>query len=311
MDRILVTPRSLTSAPPPALDRLVRAGFEVVLSTPGALPSEAELLRLVPGCVGWLAGVEPVSERVVAAADRLQVVSRNGSGADNLPLVRLAERGIRVERAIGANATGVAELTLGLILAACRHIPETAVGVRAGGWPRLTGREVEGATVGVVGFGAIGRRVGRALAAMGADVLAYDPFRPDPGGVPVEFVGLDVLLSRAGIVTLHCPTPEDGLPLVDAAALALMLCDAILVNTARAALVDADALLAALKGGRLACYATDVFAAEPPVGDPLASHPRVIGTSHVGALTGGSVRRATEAAVENLLAVLRPSDAAR
>lgn len=143
-DRILVTPRSLTSAPPPALDRLVRAGFEVVLSTPGALPSEAELLRLVPGCVGWLAGVEPVSERVVAAADRLQVVSRNGSGADNLPLVRLAERGIRVERAIGANATGVAELTLGLILAACRHIPETAVGVRAGGWPRLTGREVEG-----------------------------------------------------------------------------------------------------------------------------------------------------------------------
>ncbi|EYD74294.1 D-3-phosphoglycerate dehydrogenase [Rubellimicrobium mesophilum DSM 19309] len=249
MDRILVTPRSLTSSPPPALDRLRDAGFDLVFSTPGATPTEAELLRLVPGCVGWLAGVEPVSESVVAAADRLRIISRNGSGADNLPASALRARGIRVARAMGANATGIAELTVGLILSACRHIPETSTGIRAGGWPRLVGREVEGTTVGIVGLGAIGRRVARVLARL-------------PRG-------------------------------------------AIVVNTARAGFVDAPGLLAALDGGRIEAYATDVFATEPPAGDPLAAHPRVLATSHIGALTEGSVTRATEAAVENLLLALR------
>jgi D-3-phosphoglycerate dehydrogenase len=311
MGYILVTPRSLTSDPPPALDRLTRAGFELVFSTPGATPSEAELLRLVPGCVGWLAGVEPVSEAVIASADRLRIISRNGSGADNLPLPLLGSRGIAVARAMGANATGVAELTMGLILAACRHIPETSSGVHAGGWPRLRGREIEGATVGIVGLGAIGRRVARVLDSLGARLLVHDPLRPDPGTLPVEHVALPELLERSGIVTLHCPAPEDGRPLLDGAALGRLPRGAILVNTARANLIDPVALLAALEEGRIETYATDVFAVEPPGDDPLAAHPRVLATSHVGALTEGSVTRATEAAVENLLLALRaPADAA-
>jgi len=305
MDRILVTPRSLTSAPPPALDRLALAGFELVFSTPGATPSEAELLRLVPGCVGWLAGVEPVSEAVIAAADRLRIISRNGSGADNLPHAALSARGVRVARAMGANAAGVAELAVGLILSACRHIPETTAGVRSGGWPRRKGREIGETTVGIVGLGAIGRRVARAMAALDARLLVHDPFRPDPEGLPVEFVDLSGLLERAKVVSLHCPTPEDGCPLLDAPALALLPREAILVNTARANLVEPNALLRALDEGRIETYATDVFAIEPPVGDRLATHPRVLGTSHVGALTEGSVARATEAAVDNLLMALR------
>ncbi|MFC6489359.1 oxidoreductase, partial [Nitratireductor sp. GCM10026969] len=105
MDRVLITPRSLTSSPPPALARLERAGFELVFSAPGKIPDENELLRLVPDCVGWLAGVEPVSEKVIAAARRLRVISRNGSGVDSLPMVAVEARGIAVERALGANAT--------------------------------------------------------------------------------------------------------------------------------------------------------------------------------------------------------------
>ncbi|WP_210528809.1 phosphoglycerate dehydrogenase [Rubellimicrobium arenae] len=307
MERILVTPRSLTSAPPPALDRLTEAGFELVFSTPGATPSEAELLRLVPGCVGWLAGVEPVSEAVVAAADRLRIISRNGTGADNLPLAALSARGIQVARAMGANATGVAELALGLMLAACRHIPQTTAGVQVGGWPRLKGREIEGSTVGIVGMGAIGRRVARVLEALGARIVAHDPFRPDPGGIRLDYVSLDELLERSGIVTLHCPPPEDGRPLLGHGQLGRLPKGAILVNTARANLVDPAAVLAALDEGRIETYATDVFAVEPPTGDPLAGHPRVLGTSHVGALTDGSVARATEAAIDNLLVALRTS----
>ncbi|TNC72747.1 phosphoglycerate dehydrogenase [Rubellimicrobium roseum] len=310
MDRILVTPRSLTSAPPPALDRLVKAGFELVFSTPGATPSEAELLRLVPGCVGWLAGVEPVSEAVIVAADRLRIISRNGTGADNLPHAALTARGIKVARAMGANATGVAELAVGLILSACRHIPETAAGIHSGGWPRLKGREIEGTTVGIVGLGAIGHRVARAMDALGARLLVHDPFRPDPKGLNIEFTDLVGLLERAEIVSLHCPAPENGCPLLDAEALARLPRGAILVNTARANLVGAEALLAALDEGRIGTYATDVFAVEPPAGDRLATHHRVLATSHIGALTDGSVARATEAAVENLLLALHaPADA--
>ena len=114
--KILITPRALSRDGHPALGLLQEAGYEVVFCTPGQTPSEEELLQLVPQCVGWLAGVEPVSERVVAAASGLRAISRNGTGVDNLPLVALQARGIEVLRAEGANARGVAELAIALLL---------------------------------------------------------------------------------------------------------------------------------------------------------------------------------------------------
>lgn len=305
--RILITPRSLTRSPPPGLDRLTRAGFDLVMPPPGAMPDEATLLRLVPGCEGWLAGVEPVSDRVIAAADRLRVIARNGTGVDSLPLPVLTARGIALRRAEGANAGGVAELTLGLIIAALRHLPATAAGVRAGGWPRHTGREISGATAGVIGCGAIGRRVIAALQGLGARVVAHDPFRPDLGPAAVPYLDLDDLLARADIVTLHCPAGPR--PLLDRPALARLPAGAVIVNTARPSLVDEAALLAALDGGGLAAYATDVFDPEPPGDSALTRHPGVIATSHIGGLTRESIARATDMAVDHLLEVLQPAAA--
>lgn len=112
MIRILVTPRSLTSGGHPALDCFVEAGFEVITCTSGKLPSPQELIDLLPGCVGWLAGVEPVPDRVIHAASELRVISRNGVGVDNLPLELLAQRGVKVMKAEGANASGVADWPL-------------------------------------------------------------------------------------------------------------------------------------------------------------------------------------------------------
>lgn len=310
MARVLITPRSLTAEPPAELDPLRAAGHQLVFATAGRMPDEAELLRLVPDVDGWLAGVEPVSPAVVSAADRLRVISRNGSGTDNLPLGLLEAKGVRVTRALAANATGVAELTLGLVLCGCRHIHEVSHGVRAGQWPRIKGREVEGAVAGVVGAGAIGRKVAGLLVALGAEVLACDPCRPDLGDLAeaVPYVGLPELLERCEIVSLHCPMPGDGEPLIDGAALASMPAGAIIVNTARAGLVDEGAVRAALDSGRLAAYATDVFAEEPPASDSLASHANVIATSHIGGLTEASVRRATKAAVDDLLTHLARVD---
>jgi D-3-phosphoglycerate dehydrogenase len=152
MPRILVTPRSLTANPHAAVERMRAEGYDIVYSSAGKLPDEAELIRLVPGVMGWLAGVEPVSEKVIEAARDLRVISRNGVGVDNLPLQMLANRGVAVRIADGANAVGVAELTIGLTLAALRHIPFTDAGVRAGEWPRRLGREIRGQQFGVVGM---------------------------------------------------------------------------------------------------------------------------------------------------------------
>ncbi len=300
--RILITPRSLTSLPPPALSRLREAGYEVVCSTPGKTPDEAELIRLLPGCVGWLAGVEPVSPRAISAADALRVISRNGSGVDNLPLALLAERGIRVARAEGANSVGVAELSLAMITSALRNLPAESAGIHAGGWPRLKGREVNGSRAAVIGMGAIGSRVARVLHAMGATVLAHDPFQP-PMTFPVTYLPLAEALAQASIVTLHCPALSDR-PLIGAAEMASMPRGAVLVNTARASLVDEAAIIAALESGHLATFATDVFAQEPPQDRALAGHPRVIATSHIGGLTEESVTRATDIAIDNLLTAL-------
>ncbi len=156
--RILVTPRSLTAEPHPDVERLREQGFDIVYSTAGAMPTEEELLRLVPDCVGWLAGVEPVTPRIVEAAEQLKVISRNGVGIDNLPVDLLKARGVAIRIAEGANALGVAELTIGLMFSALRSIPRVDAGIKTGGWPRLRGAEIRGRTVGVVGCGAIGAK---------------------------------------------------------------------------------------------------------------------------------------------------------
>ena len=179
MSRILVTPRSLTTAPGDGLAELETAGFELVFSPPGRQPSEEELVRLVSGCSGWLAGVEPITARVFAAADRLEVISRNGTGINSIDLEAAKRRGVKVMTAAGANARSVAELAVAFMLMGLRHLPESSAAMKEGKWVRREGRELAGATVGLVGCGAVGRAVAGIVSAFGATVLAYD-IAPDP-----------------------------------------------------------------------------------------------------------------------------------
>lgn len=301
--RVLVTPRSLTETPHPAVEAMAAQGIDLVYASPGKLPDESELLRLVPGVTGWLAGVEPVSTRVIASATSLKVISRNGTGLDNLPLGHLKDRGVIVRTAEGANARGVAELALAMMFSAMRHLPYTDQGLKAGQWPRRRGIEFFGRTIGVIGCGAVGGAVARLAAAMGAQVLGYDPARPDLGIAPGQFRWSDhaTIFQQADIITLHCPSSRDGRPLINREALARVKPGLILVNTARASLVDNTAIMAALDEGRLATYCVDVFDPEPPVHPGLASRPDVIASSHIGGYTEESVNRATEVAVRNLL----------
>lgn len=308
MTRVLVTPRSLTRAPGPEVASLEAAGCEVVLGPAGRQPTEDELVELVPGCVGYLAGVEPVTRRVLEAADALRVISRNGAGTDTIDIEAAAERGILVERAAGANARGVAELTLALLLCALRQVPRSSAALSEGRWERELGREAAGLALGVVGTGAIGRQVLTLGRALGMRALASDVAPPPDllADHTITFLDLDELVAAADVLTLHCPPPADGRPLVGATQLARARPGLVLVNTARAALVDPAAVEAALAGGRLGGFATDVFDPEPPGPSSLLSHPRVIATPHIGGYTVESVARAGAAAVESLLRALAP-----
>lgn len=306
-ERILVTPRSLTVEPHPEVERMRESGFEIVYSTPGAMPSEQELIDLVPGCVGWLAGVEPVTPKIIEAAENLKVISRNGVGIDNLPLDMLNDRGVKVMIAEGANSMGVAELTIGLIFSALRSIPHSDAGIKSGGWPRLRGAEIHGRTVGIIGCGAIGREVARMVIALGARVVAFDPARPnlDLPSQAFAYADVDAIIAESDILSLHCPLPRDGSTFLDRRRIFASKEGQVLINTARARLVDEEALIEALDAGHIGCYATDVFEQEPPATLSLAAHRRVIATSHIGGFTAESVDRATRIAANNLLAALK------
>lgn len=307
--KILVTPRSLTTGGHPALERLTTAGYEVVLGPSGKMPTVPDLMQLLPGCVGWLAGVERISDDVLAAAPDLRVIARNGTGVDAIDLEAARRRGIAVRRAEGANARGVAELAIGLMFALARSIPHSDTRIKAGAWERRKGIELEGKMLGIVGCGKIGRIVAKLATGLGMRVVGHDPFATDSSDLPL--VPLDAMLAQSDVITLHCPPPADGSPLLDARRLGLTRAGAFIVNTARHELIDIPALVAAIDRGHVAGAALDVFDAEPPLDRAHLASDRIIATPHIGGFTDESVDRAVDVAVDNLLETLAAASAGR
>jgi D-3-phosphoglycerate dehydrogenase len=302
--RIAVTPRSLSGGGHPALRLLEDAGYDLVFPAPGTVPSEEQIRSSLSDCVGYLAGTEVLSGALLEELPNLRAISRNGVGVDSIDQEAAARLGISVVTAPGTNSQGVAELTIALMLASCRSIPWHDTQLKSGDWKRRQGREISGQVLGVIGCGQIGRRVASLALGLGMKVLAFDEyplasFNPSPD---FSWAPLETVLSASQIVSLHMPPA--GLPVLGAEAIGLLRDGAIVINTARASLIDDAAMLQALDSGRVDTLATDVFSSEPPAPSKLISHPRVITTPHIGGYTKESVDRATEAAVENLLNAL-------
>lgn len=301
--KIVITPRSLSKGGHPALKLIEEAGYSIVCPAPGKQPNESELLNTIGDAVGLLAGVEPVSAKVLEQAKNLKVISRNGIGIDNIDLEAAEKLNIKICKTPGANARGVAELTFAHILASIRNIPQNDADMKSKNWKRNKGQELEGKTLGLVGCGAIGKIVATFALAFDMNILAYDPY-PDNTFNPGErfkFCSKEVLLESADIISLHCPSNPDHSPVIGQKELDKMKEGLFLINTARYNLLDKDAVHKALDAGKIKGLTLDAFDQEPPADWSLVTHPNVIATSHIGGYTVESIDRSTYQAVENLL----------
>jgi D-3-phosphoglycerate dehydrogenase len=302
---ILITTSSFGIEGNVALEKIAAAGLAVELNPFGRRLSEAEVAEMLamPGLVGMIAGVEPLTRKALSGASGLRMISRCGTGMDSVDLVAAEEFGILVRNTPDAPAIAVAELTLGLMLSMLRHVAQADRKIRANAWQQIMGNLLAKQTVGVIGYGGIGRRVARLVHAFGGRVVACDSrnLAPEAG---VEICDLDALFAQSDIVSLHLPYSPENHHLIDASALGKMKRGALLLNTARGGLVDENALMIALQSGDIAGAALDCFENEPYAG-PLAQLEQVLLTAHMGSYAQESRQLMELEAAENLLQGLR------
>jgi len=306
--RLLVTPTSYGKNDPSLRTELLSLCGEVIFNDTGKPLRAAEVARLLPGIDGYIAGVDEITAEALMPADRLKVIARYGVGVDQVDLAAAKAHGIVVTNTPGANSVSVAELTIGLMLALARHIPEAVAATRGDAWPRLAGLSLRGKTVGLVGFGSIGREVAKRLAAFECKLLAYDPYaNPDAArSLGAELVALPQLLAAADFVSLHLPVTPETRKLVDDVFLAQMKQGAYLANTARGELIDEDALVRNLASGHLRGAALDVLTQEPPPPDhPLLAMKQVLITPHSGAHADDAMNAMGRMAMAECLSVLQ------
>jgi len=306
--RVLVTPTTFGLYDKRLRQELEAAVGEVIYNERGRPLASSELQELLPGCDGFIAGLDRVDSTALESADRLKVIARYGVGVDNVDLETAARKKITVTNTPHANAVSVAELTIGLLLSLARSIPEAAESVREGKWPRLHGRVLESKVIGLIGFGSVGRAVAQRLQPWQLTLLAFDPFgdRAVAQSSDVRLVEMEELIREADFVSLHAPLLAGTRRMVDADFLSRMKRGACLINTARGELVDQDALLSALDSGQVGGAALDVYEHEPPPADsPLRRHPRLIATPHCGAHTDGAADGMGRQSLQDCIAVLR------
>jgi phosphoglycerate dehydrogenase-like enzyme len=283
---------------------LTAKGYEIVRER-GPLP-EARMLELAGDFDAFLCGDDAITRTVLEKSlPRLKVVAKYGIGLDKVDVTAATEMKIPVTFCPGVNHTTVAEHTFALLLALCRNLVEEANHARAGRWKRITGHELHGKTIGLVGLGRIGKEVARRAGAFGMTALGYgnhwdESFASEHGIRRVA--DLDDLFRACDVITLHTMLTDRTRHMVDARRLSIGRPGFMLVNCARGELVDTAALVDALRSGRLGGYAADVMDEEPPPSNhPLLTAPRALLTPHIGSRTHENVIRQATMALQNMV----------
>ncbi|GIW78926.1 MAG: 2-hydroxyacid dehydrogenase [Gemmatales bacterium] len=286
MPKVVITSKNAEEGP--HHDILRRAGFDYEVAPKTVdLFDEQQVIDLWRDCDAVIAGAEPITRRIIEALPKLRVISRTGVGFDAIDVTACDEKRIVVATTPGVNHHSVAEHTIALLMGVARGFPQSDRLVREGRWQRIARPRVMGSTLGIVGLGRIGQAVATRAVGLGMHVLAYDPF-PNLDFARrwnIEMVSFDDLLARSDYVSLHLFMSEENRHLINDQTLAKMKVGSVLINTARGALVDEHALVAALQSGRLRAAALDVFEKEPlPLDSPLLQLPNVLLSGHVAGL---------------------------
>ncbi len=291
-----------------ALQRLQEAARARIYTQKAA--SQEELIERLQGARAAIniRAYSKFNETVLRSCPDLKMIAVLGIGIDNIDLPAALRLGIQVSNTPGYSAAAVAEHTLALMLAAARRIPEHERELREGRWTRFPMTQLQGKTLGVIGFGSIGRQVAFLGKGIGMKVIAWtlhpDPDRARKAGV--EFVEFDRLLSESDVISINIRTSEKTKGLISRQALQKMKPSCILVNTARAGLVDTSAMMEALRTGKLASAGLDVYDREPlPADDPILSLPNVVLSPHNSGMTPEAIEKGNEMVVENVISFLR------
>lgn len=304
--KILISARSFAKAAE-AKALLEAAGYTLVFNPHDRPLREQELLALISGASGMIAGLDEVTGAVIAAGKpTLKIIAKHGVGYENIDIVAAQAQGVAVTTTPGANTKSVAELTMALMLAAARRITAMDRSVRQGSWQRLTGYELAGKVLGIIGLGSVGGEVAKRAAAFDMDIIAYDvlPRSDLTQKYGVIYKSLPEVLTEADFLSLHAPSTPATTGIINKTTLAQMKKSAILINTARGDLIEETDLYDALKSGSLAAAGLDTFAHEPPAGSRLLTLDNIVFTPHAGATTYEAVRRMGITAAEEVIRVL-------
>ena len=293
--RILIGPSSFGAMNSAPLDLLKEAGISFRLNPYGRKLTKDELVALLPGVEGLIAGLEPL-DRDLLTSSNLEVISRCGSGMSNVDLETAKELGVLVFSTPYGPTRAVAELTLGCLLTLIRQVPQMDRALHQGRWEKRIGRQLKGMQVLIIGYGRIGKAVGDLLRAFGVALLIYDPAYGD-SDVQLRSMDLHAALPLANVITLHCSREEQ---ILGPDEFSLMKQGVFLLQAARGGLIDEAALQQALDSGRVAGAWLDTFGQEPYEG-PLFKYEQVILTPHIGSYTYEGRLQMELEAVQNLL----------
>jgi len=301
--KVLVTPRSYGKTDPSVFETLKAAGLEVVCNETGGILTAAQMAERLADCDGVIVGVDPLGADVLAAEPKLRAIAKYGVGTDNIDLAAAKARGVAVSRTVGANASAVADYAMSLILACARKTALIDRNCRRGDWKKITTRDVTGAVVGILGFGAIGRLVARRAQGFDMEVLAHDVYWDEAYAAAngVTRASPERIFREADFISVHLPLLPETRGFVGERELSWMKPTAILVNTARGGLIDEAALLRALSEGRIGGAGLDVFEEEPPKDPAWYRLDNVVLGSHCAASTEGAARNMGRMATANLL----------
>lgn len=285
--KVLVTPRSFAQYSQLPVEILEEKGFEIIKDPKGSILTEDELITLIKDVDAIIVGVDPLSERVLKHAQNLKVISKYGVGVDNIDVDYAKSHNIPVEIALNANANAVADYAFTLMASVARRVIEIHNACLENDWSKKSALDIYQKTIGIIGYGEIGKGVAKRATGFDMNVLVYDPFAKEE--VIGEKVDLDTLLTQSDFVSIHTPLTNDTHHLINASNLGKMKETAILVNTARGGVVDEDALYHALKDRKIYGAGLDVFEVEPPTGSNLLTLPNVVLGAHSAASTVGAV----------------------